>query len=214
MEVIYKTGSGNQYPVEVLFHVIQTSEIPYNRELTIAACRNGCRLYGRNGGCPPFAPDFRKISLKRHMALVILAKLRTEHYPIRVLQGPYYVRWVFIESTITRLLDKLGRETARTFSTIFLGSGHCLGCKNKKCTFKSGTQKCVNPTERIFSMEATGIIVTDLVEQLFGFPLHWWRPDEPSHVPPYMCKVVCLLSRDRNQVNEMRSAVEAYLTQL
>ncbi|MBW2090924.1 MAG: hypothetical protein JRI34_02220 [Deltaproteobacteria bacterium] len=213
VDFIYQTKTGNQYPVEILFTDLQTNKIPHNRNLTLAACQKGCSLYGRNGGCPPYAPDFYNIALRYQTALVILAKLRTEHFPIRVLEGPYYVRWVFVETTINRLLDNLGRRLAKNFSTMFLGSGHCVGCKNKKCAFKQGSQECSNPTERIFSMEATGVLVTELVKRWFGFPLYWWQRNEPSYIPPYMCKVVCLLAKNQSKVNDMQSAVADYLAQ-
>ena len=117
MDIIYKTKSGNQYPVEILYKEIETDLIPYNRELTLAACKNGCSLYGRNGGCPPFSPDFLTFRLKYPSALIILAKMRTEYFPEKVLKGPYYVRWVFVETTISRFLDRLGRKMAEKRSS-------------------------------------------------------------------------------------------------
>ncbi len=213
MKIIYKTGTGNQYPVEILHQIIQPSEIPYNRQKTLAACQKGCSLFNRNGGCPPFAPDFLRISKNYQKALFVLAKLHTENFPPRVLQGPYYVRWVFTESTITRLLDRLGRELVHQLpSAAFLGSGHCIGCKNKKCALKLEIPRCTRPKDRTFSLEATGVLVTELVERLFGFPLHWWDRDNMDYIPPYMCKVVCLLAHDGTEAKIMQSYVETYLS--
>ena len=187
--VVYSTAKGKLYPLEVGFGVTPVSKVPVNVALTIEACRRGCRLYGRNGGCPPFAPGFHEIPGKE--LLILYAKLLTRHFPPRVLSGPYYSRWVFIETFMAPLMNRVGSILASSIGGCFLSSGNCRSCRPKRCAVKDG-HPCRNPHARTFSLEATGVLVSEMIKDVFGFDLQWWRRNDLSHVPEYMVKVVGL----------------------
>lgn len=186
-QILYRTIKGNTYPLKVGYAVLHSQCIPIDREATTKACLRGCRLYGRNGGCPPFSPNFSKIS-KSHF-LVLYAKMLTKYYPPKVLNGTYYTRWVFVETFMTALTNRVGKRLAKILDGYFISSGHCAICRPKRCAVKDG-QKCRNPSERTYSLESTGILVTKLMEDCFDTELEWWRKEEPSYIPSFMAKVV------------------------
>lgn len=191
-EYHHKTTTGNVYPVEIGYQPVHPMEIPFDHAATVKACQDGCNNYGRNGGCPPYAPNFANLRVDYPYGVIIFARLFTRYYPPKVLAGNYYIRTNSVESMLSRLMTRIGHKAASTIGGIFLGTGHCSGCR--KCAFKSGNTECVNPDKRIFSMESTGILVGDLVTQELDFSLQWWNPKEPDYIPEFMTKVILLLS--------------------
>ncbi len=187
--VVYKTMQGKLYPLEFGFAVVPDGHIPVDVRATEEACRKGCRLYGRNGGCPPFAPQFHEISGSD--LLVLYAKLLTKHFPPKVLNGPFFSRWVFVETFMTPLTNRIGRALAPHLGAYFLSSGNCQVCRPKRCAVKDSLP-CRKPQGRTFSLEATGVLVTEMMKNAFGIELQWWQRDNSEHVPDYMVKVVAL----------------------
>lgn len=187
--VVYSTTQGKPYPMEVGFAVVPTRHVWVDVAATSEACRTGCRLYGRNGGCPPFSPRFDDIPGDE--LLVLHARLLTVHFPPRVISGPYYSRWVFVETFLTPLLNRIGGVLAANLGAYFLSSGNCQVCRPKRCAVKEGLP-CRKPAGRTFSLEATGVLVTELMKDAFGLDLQWWNRDNPAHIPAYMIKVVGL----------------------
>lgn len=188
-DVVYRTTQGKPYPLQVGFAVVPIGHVRIDIPATTEACKTGCGLYGRNGGCPPFSPNFDDIP--GHELLVLYAKLLTKHFPPRVLSGPYYSRWVFVETFLTPLMNRIGRGLAVCLGGYFLSSGNCQLCRPKRCAVKEGLA-CRKPKGRTYSLEATGVLVTELMKDVFGLELQWWRRDDPVHIPEYMIKVVGL----------------------
>jgi predicted metal-binding protein len=204
LDIFYKTTTGRCYPLELAYDSLPSRLIPVNRQATTKACQIGCRLYGRNGGCPPLAPTFSE-KWGRH-SLFLYAKILTENYPPKVLNGTYYTRWVFVETFLTALTYRIGRYLASELDSYFLGSGHCVSCRPKKCSLKQG-DSCRKPDARTYSLEATGVLVTELMENLFGIELKWWRPQEKDYIPEYMLKVIGLVRDEDFGESEVRTAV-------
>ncbi len=186
-QILYRTIKGNTYPLKVGYGVLRSQCIPVDMEATTNACLRGCRLYGRNGGCPPYSPSFTDIC--GNEILILYAKMNTQYYPYRILYGSYYIRWVFVETFMTALTNRVGRRLAKTLSGYFISSGHCSACRPKRCSVKDG-KKCRNPSERTYSLESTGVLVTKLMEYCFDIELQWWRKEDPSYIPSFMVKVV------------------------
>ncbi len=207
-QVEYHTTTGRQYPLEIGYSSIPSGSVPVDAEATIKACRNGCRLYGRNGGCPPFSKKFSKIR-KSHF-LTLYAKMLTEFYPPKVLNGPYYTRWVFVETFMTALTNRIGKKLASALDGYFLSSGHCCSCKPKRCAVKD-RKPCRKPDARTYSLEATGILVTELMKDVFDIKLQWWRSKEPNYIPEYMTKVIGLTREKAFESDETERAVVAAL---
>lgn len=187
IQIGYKTGSGKIYPLEIGYGQIHSTRVPVDMLTTRQACQNGCNLYGRNGGCPPFAPSFQKVCGKS--LLVVYAKLLTEYYPQKILAGPFYTRWAFVETFMTTLTNRVGKRLASSLSGYFLSSGNCRSCRPKRCAVKEGNE-CRNPSARTYSLESTGVVVTELIKQLFDFELQWWNRSDQNYIPEYMLKVI------------------------
>lgn len=206
-KVIYKTNTGNLYPLNLGWTNIPTDKIPYDKKVTNKACLVGCNLYNRNGGCPPFSPDFKQIQSNYKVATFIYAKLLTDDYPTRVLTGNYYVRWSFVEALLTPFLNRFKIIVDLKKGYLFLSSGFCKGCGNKKCAVKDGT-KCRSPLKRTFSLESTGVIVTDVAKRFLGFELYWWNKQDTNCIPPYMTKIVALIGNQPIDSSEILSILE------
>lgn len=74
-----------------------------------------------------------------------------------------------------------------TFNCYFLGAGYCMGCTGKKCNFKNGSNICITPGKRTFSMESTGINVSDTLDKQFGIKLFWYRKGNSLEIPLTKC---------------------------
>ena len=200
----YKTTTGKTYPLTAGYASFSSKLVPVDPISTIEACRNGCSLYGRNGGCPPFSPNF--LELSRSYFLVLYAKILTKYYPPKVLNGPYYTRWVFVETFLKALTKHIGESLSSSLDCYFFNSGHCDSCKPKRCAVKDG-KPCRKPDARTHSLEATGVLVTELLKDVFGIELLWWRPQEPNYIPKYMVKVIGVSREKAFNAEETRRAI-------
>lgn len=196
--VFYKTSSKNPniYPLQVYCFTLDSHQIPSDKEQINNLCRIGCNLYARNGGCPPFSPDYKTLSSKYKNATVVYFKLLTSHYPPKSLSGKHYVRWNFTESFMPRLLRKSLLTLANKLEGIPLFCGHCIGCR--KCGYKEGSNSCKNPAERTYSLESTGVNVSNLMMLYTDSPLLWWDISNKNYLPKYQLRVGIIL---HNQIN-------------
>ncbi len=53
--------------------------------------------------------------------------------------------------------------------------------------------------------------MTELVKNIFGFELQWWKPDEPDFIPEYMLKVIGITRENEFAAGEMEKAVSEAL---
>jgi predicted metal-binding protein len=208
LDIVYKTTTGNYYPLKLGYSIISSSSVPVDQDFTNKACRDGCRLFGLNGGCPPNSPNFKKIA--KNYLLLLYIMILTDNYPPKVLKGGYYTRWVFVETFITSLTKNLGERIASDLKGYLLGSGHCISCKPKKCSVKIG-YRCKDPKKRTFSLESSGVIVTQLMEETFGIKLEWWNPKDPKYIPNYMLKAVGILSNINFGYKRLDKCIESAL---
>jgi len=184
----------NEYPLEIGVFPLQTKDIPHNQLWTASLCKVGCSLYGRNGGCPPLAPNFTALSAKHDSALVFYIKLNTQDYPPKSLTGKHYVRWNFTETFMPRIMRSLLIAVVDEIGGVMLSCGHCIGCR--KCGWKNGTNSCLNPKQRTFSLEATGIDVEKLMRENTDLPVLWWNQNNSQYIPQYQLRVGMILTNN------------------
>jgi predicted metal-binding protein len=207
-QVLYTTTTGKQYPLDICWNHLPSKLVPIDSEVTTEACKKGCNLYGRNGGCPPYAPMFSEIS-KDYM-LILYAKMLTKYFPEKVLNGNYYTRWVFVETFMASLTNRIGLEITDELDGYFLSSGHCSSCRPKKCSVKIG-KPCRNPTKRTYSLEATGVLVTELMKKKMGLELQWWDKRDKHLIPDYMVKVIGVTRDEIFHENQTKMVIEKAL---
>lgn len=186
---IHKTTTGQTYPVEIGYSPVDTTSIPTDRPNTLAACRQGCPQYAKNGGCPPFSPDFTTLREGYPYGVIVFARIYTRDNPLP--DDGFKTHWGCVEKLLSHIMHQIGDTGKEHLGGVVLGTGECIGCHS--CNFKSGSAICTHPARRTFSMESTGILVGDLVEQQLGFQLQWWNHQEPDRLPEYMTKVILLL---------------------
>lgn len=199
----HTTTTGNTYPIEIGYRTIDPQQVVTDRAATLKACREGCKRYGNNGGCPPYAPDYAELRKQYPFGVTVFSRLYTRHFPEKVLHGNFYVRWVFVETVLSRVMANIGLAAREATGGYFLGTGHCIGCK--QCAFKTGETICRRPEKRTFSMESTGILVTEFMKKEVGFELQWWKPKEPEYIPEYMTKVTLLLTKEPLELDTLRN---------
>ena len=204
INVIYRTLKGTIYPLVIGYAVLPSAHIPVDKELTLKACKEGCGLYGLNGGCPPFSPHFKEICGTE--ILILYARINTCNYPPRVLHGSYYTRWVFVETFMTSLTNRVGKSIAKLLNGYFLSSGNCHVCRPKRCAVKDG-HKCRKPVERTYSLESTGVLVIDLMKNCFNLDLQWWKKDIQDYIPEFMVKVIGIARKEFFNSLETKSAI-------
>lgn len=209
IKIEYKTGSGKVYPLEIGYGQIPSMRVPVDVSATRQACQNGCKLYGRNGGCPPFSPTFHEICKKN--LLIIYAKLLTKYYPRKILAGPFYTRWAFVETFITTLTNKIGKDLAISLGGYFISSGNCRSCRPKRCAVKEGNH-CRNINIRTYSLESTGVLVVELMKHMFNLDLQWWKKHDHNYIPEFMVKVIGITSELPYNTYELRNELLRGLT--
>ena len=57
-----KKGNRAHYPFDAGLFAIPTSLCPVDLNSTRTACREGCKNYNNNGGCPPYVTELSKLA--------------------------------------------------------------------------------------------------------------------------------------------------------
>lgn len=189
-QVIYNTGSGNKYPIELSWKVISYRDIIYEPFLINQLCKEGCKNYGKSGGCPPHAPWFEYFDHKNKMYILLVGKFYSKYKTKKVRECKNRaIHWKFQDVILARFLDKIGRRISELVDGDFFSTGYCMGCHGKKCSVKS-MELCRNPAKRTFSMEATGINVVKTVQRCLGEQFYWYTKTNLDI--PYMMKAILI----------------------
>ncbi|MEA2020466.1 MAG: DUF2284 domain-containing protein [Patescibacteria group bacterium] len=189
---------------------ISSGNVPYDKKVTVEACKTGCALFGKGGGCPPYSPDFQQIKKKFPYAQAIYSRLYTRYYPPKVARASFYIRWNFVKALMERKIANVGYFLREQLGGFFLSAGPCHGCGNKTCAFKEGEKKCRKPEKRVFSLESTGVLANELVEKLFGFRLLWFDKEREDYIPEYMVNVILLMTKNSVPENLLGDCVREY----
>lgn len=205
MTVLYKTKSGNEYPVEFGFTAAGVNHIVHEYEYITGLCRMGCKNYGQGGGCPPYAPKFEHIAGGYSFAVLVYARLHSQYKPQRVeASSNYYIHYRFQDIILSNLLHQIGSRIRKQIEDrlYYLGNGYCMGCGSWKCSLKQGENRCRFPEKRTYSLEATGIHVVKTLEELFDLELEWYNHNNYREIK-YMTKAIgffCVDEETREEV--------------
>ncbi|MDD2498353.1 MAG: DUF2284 domain-containing protein [Desulfitobacteriaceae bacterium] len=192
MWYIYSTQNGNHYPLELKYSSISSDEVVHDYARITNFCKTRCKNFNNGGGCPPKAPMFSRIAEQFPYGFIICAVFSSKWKPQRVKESTKpYIHFRFQDIILSRFLTSLGYTMKDRIGSgiFFLNNGYCMGCGNKKCSFKSGEDFCKNPQKRTFSLEATGVDVEATLANLFGLKLQWYKNKNYNEVQ-YMAKSI------------------------
>lgn len=211
MDIVYKSSSsGNAYPLFVEFSWLKYSDVVFAPDFIESLCQKGCRNYGYSGGCPPFSPRFNTFAKKENQYLLIISKFDSVYKTEKVQKSSNRaIHWKFQDVIVAHFLDKLGRAIRTRYdSSIFLGTGYCMGCTGKKCSYKL-KEPCRNPQKRTFSMEATGINVVKTVWNNMHERFYWYTRTNLS--VPYLMKAILLIFPQYQEKGEIEQYLNLFL---
>lgn len=207
----YKTYSGNTMILEVNGHWMDREHVPLVHQDDYKTLCEGCR--GLNGGCSQWAPYFEwiKPSMKRfYVVSVKLDMAWAVKYAYRWKQSVSrhnYFRMGYADLLTDRYTWSIVKHMEKATQCYTLGLGHCHGCRSKKmCTVLRG-EPCINPKQRHYSVEATGIECSTLSEMLYGRRLPWWFKGDA--LPAEMRRFAGMFSND-NLDGALLNAVRAH----
>ena len=146
-------------------------------------CSDGCPNYNRNGGCPPFSPTAEEL-LKNKNFILLTTKAYTKN--INVCD-----KGAYIEELLSEYMNKLGYKIKDMYGVDFLCAGRCRGCS--ECSIDSG---CSSPKRRQYCITGTGILLGDVIENLFEEKLQWFGRD---HEPEYIMKIMGFISEKSSE---------------
>lgn len=205
--IIYNTGSGNSYPIEVNWSIVPYETIAYEPEAVEQLCKKGCKNYGKSGGCPPYAPKFEQFYENNKKYILLTGKFYSKYKTDKVKACKNRaIHWKFQDVVLARFSDRVGRALSHDLQGEFFSTGYCMGCPGKKCAIKLN-EACRNPERRTFSMEATGINVVKTVKRNFGEDFFWYSKE--NFDVPYMMKAILLTSFKPS--HEIEIIINSYL---
>lgn len=168
----------------IRYALLDPGAVPVDRARMRAGCAGGCRHYGLNWACPPYATEFGALARDRGPLLTAWLRLR-----------PIDERWRpgladdaarnFFETAVGGAATAFCLDVARNLGGLFLGWGECTACGKDGCSALEGLP-CRDHRRRRYSLEATGVVVSDLVRAAFGDSLSWSTPEERK-LPPREC---------------------------
>ncbi len=213
----YRTQKGNVYPVFIGFKSFPSIEVIHDYKYVVGLCKKGCKNFNKSGGCPPLAPDFAVLQSKFHYAVLLYSKFYSSSKPKKVKESTKpYIHFRFQDIILSAFLTKLGYNVLDNIKQdyIFLNNGYCMGCGNRKCSFKEGNSICRNPQKRTFSLEATGINAELTVKKLFGIDMQWYNRHNYNDVE-FMTKVIGFFAYSvKTQENIFNHIMEYLLTDI
>lgn len=208
MWIIYTDQQGENYPLEIGFKLIDSSEICHDYDRITGYCREGCPDYA-SGGCPPYAPALAEVAVKYPYGILIYAKFLSRFKPAGMAAEDFRLQDLVLSDMLNQLgYAVIGQHPDGLF---FLNCGHCQGCGTETCSFKLGEESCRKPERRAYSIAATGVDVTQTLKDVFDITLQWIKEGNQTE---YIIKVMGLLSPDPELPQAIEQRLEPVLNSL
>jgi len=152
------------------------------REEVRAMCAaDRCHSYNKSWACPPACGtlDESREILKRYQSGLVVQTTGT-------LDDPYdYETMQALGKRQAKLVRRFRKEMSAQFGDVLtLGNGACTLCK--ECTYPSAP--CKHPRRRILSMEAFGLVVTDVCRS--SGLLYYYGPNTITYTGCYLLNPV------------------------
>jgi len=160
----WRDESGNPLYFEQYEIIVPASAFEYS-DSNKTACK-ACEKYGKNLGCPPYSPGFQEYAGSQKNAKVISIRMPQEYFN-QVIQENIY--WESCKKAEGILLEELLRYREKGY--LIAGAGPCPSCDT--CAIEKGYKMCLNPDNRIYSLESLGVSISALIKRCFNFDLDW-----------------------------------------
>lgn len=178
----------NKVQINCYYDFIQIKHVKINKAIFTQMCKDGCVNYDTKYCCPGFSPNFNSYVKRYKQMLVVCFVLE-----LNQLNYKEYHKLRVGNAIIKPRLEKLMRVLEVKYGSKFLSNGACRLCK--PCQRKLNLP-CKHPQKMRFSLESTGVDCNYLVQELFKFPLLWYKDKKA----PLYTAVVCGLLLN-NQLN-------------
>ncbi|MCB2290951.1 DUF2284 domain-containing protein [Clostridium sp. CS001] len=163
----------DSYDLQIKWDSFDYKDLPINIDQVRGWCKEGCLNYNTNGGCPPFSPTASDL-LKDKTFILLLCKIKTHQIPKIYVKDKIDL----IQKILYSFMDSLGYKISDLYNIDYLNASHCIACDI--CTIHSG---CKHPEKRVYCITGIGIMLGDVIENLFEEKLQWFtQGEEPSEV--------------------------------
>ena len=164
-----------------------------NFEYFTNLCKEGCPNYNTNHTCPPNSPTFTDYAKNYQSSLVIamymnIPKNKNMDETHQYLRGVLSDLLIHLEKRVNGLLTDGGR---------------CMYCKECTCV---ENLPCRFPEKLRFSMEAMGIDLSSLCENLLNHSMMWNKNDEDSY-----CTVIGSVNFNNMDEDDFKEIILDYL---
>ena len=140
-----------------------------NRDYFLKLCKNGCSNYNKNWSCPPNSPKFDEFSADNTNSLLVEVTSEVRD------KEDYMEAYIENRSTLEALLSKMQID----FECLKTSCGTCNICK--RCALLDN-KNCYHPEEMRYSMEAMGMDLAKLSEEIFDHKLTWNSENKKSNI--------------------------------
>ena len=162
--------------------IIDANKIPIEDEIITYCRKPKCGSYAKSANCPPYAilpKETRTLVDQFSKALVFKTDVDTEILMSELQHDAFRLIYQIAAKLESHAIES-GYKNARA-----LAAGSCLPvfCENKKCRVIEDRKECRYPTLARSSMEAVGINVFKLIQNV-GWEIHpITRDSDPDAVP-------------------------------
>jgi predicted metal-binding protein len=201
VETFKVTSSGAQLPV-----IVEVKKVPRSKMLehmtTDLAVRDNwcthdkpCSKFGMRPCCPPQVKTFDQLKVRDH-AYLIMVKIDLKDYYRIYPNVKESKSWAYFGMDGTH---KMTRNISNKIVSLLKGQGFrvggCLGCQFTK----TGKCKRFEP-----ALEATGINVVSLTEDVFGEKIKWAKPKNPMR---YMIATGCVYTDEEVPASKFKELI-------
>lgn len=187
MHIAFKSYlyNNNSYDLEIKWDSFEYKDLPLNIDQVRLWCKEGCSNYNTNGGCPPFSPIASDL-FKDEPFILLICKIKT----CQVAGSSAKDKFDLAQNIGYSFTDFLGHKVSDLYDIDFLSAGECNACD--VCTIQSG---CKNPKKRVYCITGSGILLGEVIENLFNEKLQWFTEKEE---PLQAIKIMSFLSKGKN----------------
>ncbi|HBF37380.1 MAG TPA: hypothetical protein DDW50_08680 [Firmicutes bacterium] len=192
LETLFEVQTpSSKIKIQVIGNIIASQELIkfLDKEKFSELCKSGCPTYDKKWACPPYSPSYDQYAKLYSKAMLVCFFCTMDQFGY--IKNDY-LKIKAANSILKSRMDKFMRNLETELGGEFLSNGSCRICKPCSCKNKEGG--CKNPTKRRYSMEAVGLDVGKISEDILEHKLFWYGK---NRLPLYTSVVSCLLNNNQ-----------------